>query len=517
MVLLTGLALAAEYLVRVEGTPGQAGPDIGTVLMPFDGWFLALGGGDQLGRPEARVLDRWDDGAHYVFVMPEGDADQSSLASVGRILSRERSGFVIKTDAEGIVELNRLPVELAGIGREPAADPRPPSGPEPRAVPDSLIWQLVGRVSPDSLGAMLVRLRDFRTRYSTTDSCNRAMEWLRDEFIRFNCDSTVLDTYELEFAPNAIGIKHGQVNPRRIFALCGHTDATSQQPYTNTPGSEDNASGTATVLEACRVLADMRFEQTVWFIGFAGEEQGLVGSDSFARHARLRGDSILLAINFDMVSYGREDLDTIVIYGARSNPNSEAYVDFFRAQADSFSQLKHKPTIENIPEPRSDHYSFWRNGFPAIRGGYYDRTPMYHTIGDTIGPMYYAQCGTNNFPMHAELVKALVATIARLAGAHPATAIAEAGSCPPPARVLEIVPSPGPVPLSVRLSRPLAAGEVLEVYDASGRRVRAIAAAGMAASWDGCDDTGSRLGGGSYFFRINGRPSDRTARVVLLD
>ncbi|UCG43043.1 MAG: M28 family peptidase, partial [candidate division WOR-3 bacterium] len=388
------------------------------------------------------------------------------------------------------------------------------SSPCPAAVDDSLVRELVSRVSGDTVESLLVRMRQFATRYSSTDSCFRAMEWVRSRFEAWGC-STYLDTFRPGYAPNAVGIKRGTLTPDAVFVVCGHTDATSEIPFTLTPGSEDNASGTAAVMELCRATADTEFENTVWFIGFAGEEQGLVGSDSFARQAADRGDSIVLAVNFDMISYGRENKDTIVIYGARQAPGSEQWVDFFIAQADSFSDLKHRKTMEYIPQARSDHYSFWKYGFPAIRGGYSDRTPHYHSTGDTIGPLYYAQCGTNNIPMEAEVIKALVATIAKLGGAHLPVGI-EQRPHRPAARLLEVRPTVGPAPLSLRLSGPLSMNSTLEVYDATGSLVRRLDCSGCStASWDGTDRYSRQLPSGIYLFRVNVPGHSSVARAVL--
>jgi len=515
-------AAGTEFLVRVADA-ALTSELASRVTERFDGWSLAVVDEADLDRLVAdgvnfEVLDAEPRGKAYTWVMPSAGVALEDLEPHGTILFSGDDGVLMRTTQQGILGLNRMQVELAGIGTVPLPVSRVlPSTPRAAEVPDSLILELVGRVSADSLEAVHRRLIDFRTRYSTTDSCNRAMEWTRDRFIEYNCDSTVLDSFLTEYAPNAIGVKLGVVNPQRIYVVCGHVDATSEVQFVYTPGSDDNASGAATVLEACRVFADVEFENSVYFIGFAGEEQGLVGSDSFARKAQLRGDSILLAMNFDMVSYGREGLDTIVIYGANASPPSVEFVDFFRAQADTFSALKHIADIENVPERRSDHYSFWKYGFPFLRGGYYDRTPEYHTTGDTIGPPYFRYCGTNNFPMQAEMVKALVAVIAKLGGVQPAVGVCGGGRGIPTARALAARPSVGTAPVRVMLSRRPEPGSKLEVVDAAGRLVRVLATRGEPiVAWDGRDASGLKASPGVYFLRLPTSGITHAARVVLL-
>lgn len=402
------------------------------VVMCLDGFCLAQVNGeaaDALHRAGFgfELLDAEPREKSYVYVMPASGFDRSVLARYGRVLCEDPDGVVLATDEDGIGRLNGLPVELAGVGDEPMRLGGRAPEPEPLAVPDSLVWELVGRVSQDTLEAQLVRMREFRTRYSTTDSCRSAMEWFRQRLAGFGCDSTYLDTFRADYAPSAVGVKRGTLYPEEIFVVLGHVDATSEYEHrlTNTPGSEDNASGAGVVLELARVMQDMSFQKSVWFVGFSGEEQGLVGSDSFARNAMLRGDSIVLAVNNDMISYSYTNPGWMEMYGCTEGAPSVTWLDFFLAQADTFTDLQAVRMVEGMPAARSDHYSFWKYGFPFIRGGYRDRTPLYHTIGDTIGPPGYQRCGTNDIPMYAEVVKAVVATIAKLAGAEPMTGAEE--------------------------------------------------------------------------------------------
>ncbi len=478
VLLVAATASARDWLVRVDGPQPLSG-----VVFAADGWSLLVADDAELSRfgQAVTALEPWDNRTEYVYVLCETALDRVAAASCGRVLTEDAAGLVLATDAEGIFALNCLPVELCGIGRQARSDVGGASEPAAAALPDSLIWNLVGRVSEDSCRAVIQRLWDFHVRYSDTDSCRRAMDWVSSRLAGWGCDSTWLDAFRADYAPNAVGLKRGTVNPDKYYIVCAHADATSETPRVYSPGCEDNASGVAAVLELARVLADMTVESSLLYCVFAGEEQGLVGSDSLARRARDCGDSIKLAINFDMISYGRENRDSIVIYGARNAPNSEAFVTFFRAQADTFTELKHYATIENTPQARSDHYSFWKYGFPAIRGGYHDRTPLYHYTGDTIGPLYFERCGTNNVPMETEVIKALVATVAKLVGATPAVGVAEPGT-----RGV----SPASLPTVVRGVLRLPGTGPATLHDASGRRVAALA--------PGANDI-DRLPAGVYF------------------
>ncbi len=519
------LALAApsDWLVRVElsGTDAAGVRDAGlTVIDDFGTWALARATESDLARVESSLdltaLAADPEGKLFLYVMPAAGFDRARIAAHGRILTSDSRGVFVETIEDEILALNSLPVELYRVGLEPMVFGE---GIQPDAFPlvdDSLVQALVDRVSPDSVLANIDRLVDFYTRYSTTDSCRRSMDWVKARLDDYNCDSSYLQTFRSTYAPNAVGVKVGRTNPRRAYIICGHVDNTSDVPPNRAPGADDNASGTSAVLEAARVLADIEFDCSVWFIGFAGEEQGLYGSDSFATRAYRRGDSIMAVLNFDMISYGRQNRDSLEVIGKTSNPNCAWLVDSFIANARAYTTMKTRRSMVTSA-PYSDHHSFWKKGYVGFCGIERDFTPMYHTLGDTVGPLYYVNCGTNNVPMATDAIKTAVATLAKMAGARTTTGIAD-NPAPRPARLAGIAPTVGRLPLELRFSGPARAGARLEVFDATGRPVRTLGAAGSTTvTWDGIADNGRRVGAGIYLFRLTDGERATTAKAVVTD
>lgn len=492
--ILVQTAAAGSWLARIDLGPDESPAQVAEADVPvlFVGPGYCLCRVDDSSTSRIRqqgrsvtVLDAGPESKCYVYVLTEPGFDRQRLAGYGVKLTEDESGVLLRTDEGGIQGLNTLPVELCGIGMEPMVFRAGAEGPQAMSVSDSLIRELVARADPETSEARLVRLRGFRTRYSTTDSCRRAVEWMRSSLAAYGCDSIWLEPFRSGYAPNVIGAKWGRVNPRQIFVVCGHVDCTSESPTTLAPGSDDNASGVNAVLEACRVFQGIEFEKTVLFIGFSGEEQGLVGSDSFVRRCKNRGDSIALAINFDMVSYALTDSQMIV--HTSSLPETRESAEFFVTQANTFTDLKCRTML--LDDAASDHYSFWKYGYLAIRSRYKDRTPKYHTTGDTIGPFRYVNCGTNNIPMHVEVIKALVATVAKLAGAHVAAGVEEGRKHQ--ATSVKSEPSIIRGVLRIADSRQNT-GYRGELLDIAGQKVMALSA--------GANDV-SRLSPGVYFIR----------------
>src|SRR5438552_1658552 len=75
----------------------------------------------------------------------------------------------------------------------------------------------------------------------------------------------------------------------RFYIVCAHYDSRNLDPNDaagDAPGANDDASGTAAVLEMARAMCRHKFDATIIFALVAGEEQGLLGSAALAEQAR---------------------------------------------------------------------------------------------------------------------------------------------------------------------------------------------------------------------------------------
>lgn len=123
-------------------------------------------------------------------------------------------------------------------------------------------------------------------------------------------------------------------------------------------GADDNASGTAAVLELARLLAAEPPRRTVIFANFSGEELGLLGSSYFVNHAPVPLDSIVAMLNFDMV--GRLRGDSLIVYGVATATELPALLD----SANAAVGLGIRALGDG--QGPSDHASFYARDIPVL-------------------------------------------------------------------------------------------------------------------------------------------------------
>lgn len=190
--------------------------------------------------------------------------------------------------------------------------------------------------------------------------------------------------------PNVIGEKRGDVCPERIFIIGAHYDT---QP--ETPGADDNASGVAGVLEAAHALSGAALPASVWFVGFAFEEEGLVGSAAMAQALVWEGVELVGIVSLDMIGFTTEGQDATGGPGDAlllvSDPPSEPLARIFeRAAASSAPELTVRALVLDPAAAadirRSDHAPFWNLGYRALMltDGANLRNPNYHRPEDTV-------------------------------------------------------------------------------------------------------------------------------------
>ena len=173
---------------------------------------------------------------------------------------------------------------------------------------DSVITIITSTVNPDSVRFFIQSLQDFQTRFLLADTRDAVALWIKDQFLQMGFADVVIDSFQYQgtWQKNVVATLQGIYEPQVYNIVGGHHDSySSGDPMVFAPGADDNASGTAAVLEIARVIKANNYqpESTIKFITFAAEEYGLWGSKDYAEKALISGMNIKIMINHDMISH----------------------------------------------------------------------------------------------------------------------------------------------------------------------------------------------------------------------
>lgn len=149
-------------------------------------------------------------------------------------------------------------------------------------------------------------------------------------------------------------------------------------------GADDNASGSAALLEIAQALIAARPKRSVMVCSFSGEELGLLGSRALAERLPVPKSAVVAMVNLDMLGFGEKD--QVAVLGIVQNPSLEKHVQ--RALKLSRSGVR-EVTMRQGEElfARSDHHSFHKVGIPTLfffEGLPIDKNVDYHTWRDTL-------------------------------------------------------------------------------------------------------------------------------------
>ncbi len=208
-------------------------------------------------------------------------------------------------------------------------------------------------------------------------------------------------------AYNLYAERKGRSRPGEIVVVLAHKDS---QSWIDSPGANDNAIGTAGVLELARVLAEHPCERTVRFL-FCNEEHTPWTSVTAARNAKERGDKIVAVFNLDSLG-GKPAEDTAagrkLNVSAYTEPAGERLAALMGAVNARFGIGLEQRMVKR-PGPGDDDGSFVRAGYGAAVvniGSWPYGDPNYHIAGDIP-----ERC---DFESAAMTVQATLATIVTL-------------------------------------------------------------------------------------------------------
>lgn len=340
---------------------------------------------------------------------------------------------------------------------------------------DDDVADIVASISQDSIISIVGRLEQFENRFWSNDSFPEARDWAVNWLAREGCPVEIQSFPIADDSSQSIIVTYpGTLHPERIFLFGAHLDC-GHNNYEIFPGADDNASGSAAVMEAARAMVRYNFDSTVILCLWGAEEAGLVGSRYYAEQAWMNGDSIIAAFNLDMI-----------MYGPQIGPSDYAilninYIDFAEDLANYFvsSTETYVPELDThltfTSGGGSDHVSFWEYGFTAVGGDEYLFPPWYHTSEDLL------ENYLEFFPFGTEIAKATAAALASLAEPNGLSGVEESSGRIKPD--ILITPSPAFASATVTLEG-TASATAVRVFDTSGRKIMEVPVTGGTATLD---------------------------------
>ncbi|HEY5800063.1 MAG TPA: M28 family metallopeptidase [Burkholderiaceae bacterium] len=202
--------------------------------------------------------------------------------------------------------------------------PPPPDHKQIRAI--------VAEISPQRIEAYIRKLVGFGTRHTMSDTVSEtrgigaARRWIKSELERCNKQAggrleVAFDAHMLPVSAriskptelvNVVATLRGtQPQAReRLYVVSGHYDSRVSDVMDTTsdaPGANDDASGTAAVIEMACVMARHQFDATIVFMTVPGEEQGLLGAGAWAEQAKQKKWNVAGMFTNDIIGSSRAE------------------------------------------------------------------------------------------------------------------------------------------------------------------------------------------------------------------
>jgi bacterial leucyl aminopeptidase len=247
----------------------------------------------------------------------------------------------------------------------------------------SKVEPMLQHLNAAALHERVKQLESFGVRSYNSETGVRSAQWIKEQFEKMAAGRPDITVHAIQHRfrqPSILARIQGRERraaaPERVI-LGAHQDSIGG------PGADDDASGTATLLEAFRVIVQSGYRpaRSIEFIAYAGEEQGLLGSGEIAQQYASKNIPVLGVLQFDMTMYpgqtGKMHLIQDFVH--------KGLTTFVGKLITSYAKVPFEFT--SCGYACSDHASWTRQGFAAAfpfeapKGKY---NPNIHTPRDTL-------------------------------------------------------------------------------------------------------------------------------------
>jgi len=341
------------------------------------------------------------------------------------------------------------------------------------------------------------------SRYDTNPGNVKAAVYLRQKLQSYG-----LSAQQQDFASvgnNVYATQTGVERPGGYYVICAHYD---NMPSTGpAPGADDNASGTAGVIEAARVFSGYRTATSIRYALWDREEQGLLGSKYYANLAATLPETLLGVINLDMIAWHTNPDMKMDVHTSTAG-NSTWLADTVLSVNTTYG-IGLAPTVKNPGSSSSDHFPFWTRGFAAVMliedmTSNFNRN--YHTAKDRLDSL--------NRPYFHKMAKLGIGTLAVLAGIRTTSATQPQERIPGGFALHQNFPNPFNPSTSISYDLKSESRVRLTVFNMLGQEIATLVddrlpAGAYKVAWH------PSVSSGVYFYRLEAAPTSNPASIFL--
>ncbi|KAI0394537.1 peptidase family M28 [Xylariaceae sp. FL0594] len=272
----------------------------------------------------------------------------------------------------------------------------------PKLSHHRLVKPLFRSISTDRISSVLRHFSSYYNRYYGDVYGEQSSQWLHDHIADIIKTAPFHTHISLEYFthpfPQSSIIARFEPKIRNsslpLTIIGAHQDSANYLfPLLPAPGADDDGSGTVSILEAFRVLAQSGYQPKngpVEFHWYAAEEGGLLGSQAIAADKRQQGAKIGAMLEFDMTAYvARNATESIGLIKTQADDALTSWI--LDLSKEYISIPSHVYGLGS--QAGSDYMSFTENGYPSafasegdpLKGGFPgDYDPYVHTVKDTM-------------------------------------------------------------------------------------------------------------------------------------
>lgn len=246
---------------------------------------------------------------------------------------------------------------------------------------------LFKQINPQNMWINLTDLANFKDRYAGSMNGKEAANWLKTQIETLVKNNHREDDVKIYFIdtpryqqPSLVAKIGTGTDPGIVIGA--HMD-TLDSRFSNKPGADDDGSGSVTVLETFRsVLASgMQFKKPIYFIWYAAEEEGLVGSEKVVSVFKEENIPVDAVLHFDLTGFAYKNESTMWLMDDYVNTDLVSFLETLIT-----TYVKQPVKHSQCGYACSDHASWTQEGYKAAipaEASYEHTNPHIHSSNDT--------------------------------------------------------------------------------------------------------------------------------------